>query len=128
VTHVVAAVIEADGRFLLTRRPAGTHLAGLWEFPGGKVDAGETHEQALTREVQEELGVEASVGPLVFQVAHEYPDRVIALYFYGCRLLGTPQPLLGQEMRWVRRDELRSLDFPPADDALITRLSSGVPE
>ena len=121
---VVAAVIESDGRLLVTRRQEGTHLAGLWEFPGGKVDAGESHAEALVREIREELGVGSTAGALVFDVRHEYHDRVVALYFYECRLDGDPVPQLGQQMRWVTRDELGELAFPPADDALITKLRS----
>lgn len=119
---VVAAVIEEDGQFLLTRRQPGVHLAGMWEFPGGKIDPAETHAAALEREMREELDTGVTVGALVFHSTHEYPDRTIALYFYRCALVGTPRPLLGQEMRWVPRHELPSLDFPPADAALITLL------
>ena len=119
---VVAAVIEEDGRFLVTRRPHGVHLAGMWEFPGGKIDAGETHAAALQRELREELDTDVDVGELIFDVTHEYPDRAVALYFYRCGLRGVPRPLLGQEMRWVARDELSSLGFPPADEELITLL------
>ena len=124
---VVAAVIEKDGRFLLTRRQPGVHLEGMWEFPGGKIDEGESHAHALRREIREELGADVEVGGLVFEITHEYPERTIALYFYECTLVGEPRPLLGQEMRWVARQELRSLGFPPADAELITRLTeSGV--
>ncbi len=127
MTPVVAAVIERDDRFFLTRRHAGTHLEGLWEFPGGKVDAGETHQEALRREIREELGATIEVHDLVFEITHDYPDRTIVLFFYRCTLTGEPRPLLGQEMRWVRRQELPSLGFPPADGELITRLTeSGV--
>ena len=127
MTPVVAAVIERDDRFFLTRRHAGTHLEGLWEFPGGKVDAGETHQEALRREIREELGATIEVHDLVFEITHEYPDRTIMLFFYRCTLTGEPRPLLGQEMRWVRRQELPSLGFPPADGELITLLTeSGV--
>lgn len=119
---VVAAVIEEDNRFLLTRRQPGVHLAGMWEFPGGKIDSAETHAAALNREIKEELDTGVAVGDLVFHTTHEYPDRTVALYFYRCTLVGTPRPLLGQEMRWVPRDELASLGFPPADEALITLL------
>jgi mutator protein MutT len=127
VIAVVAAVIEQDGRFLLTRRQPGVHLEGMWEFPGGKIDEGESHEHALRREIREELGADVEVRDLVFDITHEYPERTIALYFYECALVGEPRPLLGQEMRWVARHELRSLGFPPADAELITRLTeSGV--
>ena len=119
---VVAAVIEEDDRFLLTRRQPGVHLAGMWEFPGGKIDPAETHAAALEREMREELDTGVTVAELVFHATHEYPDRTIALYFYRCTLVGTPRPLLGQEMRWVPRNELASLGFPPADEALITLL------
>ena len=119
---VVAAVIEENDRFLLTRRQPGVHLAGLWEFPGGKIDPAETHAAALNREIKEELDAGVAVGDLVFHTTHAYPDRTVALYFYRCTLAGTPRPLLGQEMRWVPRDELASLGFPPADEALITLL------
>lgn len=119
---VVAAVIEEANRFLLTRRPPGVHLAGLWEFPGGKIDPAETHAAALNREIKEELDAGVAVGDLVLQTTHEYSDRNIALYFYRCTLIGTPRPLLGQEMRWVPRGELAALGFPPADEALITLL------
>jgi 8-oxo-dGTP diphosphatase len=121
---VVAAVIEQDGSFLLTRRLDGTHLAGFWEFPGGKIAGGETHAEALTRELREELDSKIEVGPLVFETEHDYADRSISLHFYRCTLHGSPRPLLGQEMRWVPRTELRSLDFPPADAELIARLRS----
>jgi 8-oxo-dGTP diphosphatase len=123
VTSVVAAVIEVDGEFLVTRRLEGAHMAGLWEFPGGKIDQGETHEQALTRELLEELDAAVEVGALLFEVTHAYPDRTVALHFYRCALKGIPRPLLGQEMRWVARSDLRGLGFPPADEELVRRLS-----
>ena len=120
--HVVAAVVERDGCFLVTRRQAGTHLAGLWEFPGGKVAPGESHDAALRREMQEELGTDVAVRAMVSTAAHAYDDRHVTLHFYECDLAGTPRPLLGQEMRWVARRDLGSLQFPPADDELIGRL------
>lgn len=124
---VVAAVIEREERFLVTRRPTGVHLAGLWEFPGGKIDPDESHHAALKREIREELDADVEVGELAFATTHAYPDRTIALYFYRCTLVGEPRPLLGQEMRWVARSELPLLGFPPADAELIERLTkSGV--
>jgi 8-oxo-dGTP diphosphatase len=123
VIVVVAAVIEENGAFLVTRRQKGVHLAGLWEFPGGKIDEGETHAQALIREIREELDVDVDVDRLVFHVTHEYEDRAVALYFYRCTLLGTPRPLLGQQMQWVPRAGLAALGFPPADEALIRLLT-----
>jgi 8-oxo-dGTP diphosphatase len=124
VIIVVAAVIEEDGAFLVTRRQHGVHLAGLWEFPGGKIDEGETHAVALVREIREELDADVDVGDLVFEVTHAYDDRIVALYFYRCTLRGIPRPLLGQEMRWVARADLATLGFPPADEELITLLTA----
>jgi mutator protein MutT len=122
VIVVVAAVIEQHNTFLVTQRPAGTHLAGLWEFPGGKLEQSETHAQCLQRELREELGVDVEVGDLEFYTAHDYSDRTVALYFYRCALAGPPSALLGQQMRWVSREELPTLGFPPADKELIQRL------
>jgi len=119
---VVAAVIERDGALLVTRRQPGVHLEGLWEFPGGKIDPAETHVDALRREIVEELAVDVAVRDLVLATSHAYPDRTVVLYFYNCDLQGTPTPLLGQEMRWVRREELAGLAFPPADEELIAML------
>ena len=122
VLPVVAAVIEQGGRFLVTRRRPDVHLGGMWEFPGGKIDPSEEHDAALRRELREELGVDVTVGDLVHQTTHSYPERTVALFFYRCALKGKPQPLLGQEMRWVGREELPRLGFPPADAELIDRL------
>ena len=124
---VVAAVIEQNDRFLITRRQNGVHLAGLWEFPGGKIDPAETHADALRREMREELDTDVEIGQLVFDVTHAYPDRTVTLYFYRCTLKGVPRPLLGQEMRWVPRAELASLGFPPADEELIRLLAGTEP-
>ena len=120
---VVAAIIEDDGRFLVTRRQAGVHLEGLWEFPGGKIDHGETHESALRREIREELDAAVEVGELVLATTHAYDEKTVTLYFYRCRLLDAAQPMLGQEMRWVGRHELRTLPFPAADEELIRILT-----
>jgi mutator protein MutT len=119
---VVAAVIERDDAFLLTLRPAGTHLAGYWEFPGGKCHPSETHAEALRRELFEELDIVAGVGARVFSVTHAYPDRNVELHFYTCSFEGDPKPMLGQEMRWVTRSELGGLQFPEADAELIAKL------
>jgi 8-oxo-dGTP diphosphatase len=120
---VTAAVIDRDGRFLVTRRQQGVHLEGYWEFPGGKCDTGESLEACLARELREELDVEARVGAEVFTTTHTYLDRRVELHFLRCELNGEPRPQLGQDMRWVSRDELASLEFPPADAELIQRLS-----
>jgi 8-oxo-dGTP diphosphatase len=120
---VTAAVVERSGAYLVTRRLRGTHLEGLWEFPGGKCEQGETHEGCLVRELREELGCDAVVGAKLLEVAHEYPERTVELHFFRCELTGQPQPLLGQEIRWVGRADLRALEFPPADDELIQLLA-----
>jgi len=122
---VAAAVVSRDGRFLVTRRQAGVHLEGLWEFPGGKCVPGESVAACVRRELQEELGTDAVAGRELLAVAHEYPERRIELHFLACELTHEPVPLLGQEMRWVAREELRSLQFPPADDELIALLQRG---
>jgi 8-oxo-dGTP diphosphatase len=119
---VAAAVIERDGAFLVTRRLKGAHLEGCWEFPGGKCDSGESHVACLEREIVEELDAAVRVGAELFSVEHAYPDRVVELHFFACELAGEPRPVLGQEMRWVRREELGSLEFPPADEELIQSL------
>ena len=127
MTVVVAAVIEDRGRFLVTRRQAGVHLAGLWEFPGGKIDPEETHGDALRREIKEELDADVAVGELVLSTAHTYPEKAVSLFFYYCTLTATPRPVLGQEMRWVTREEIGALGFPAADEEVIrvlTRRSS----
>jgi mutator protein MutT len=120
---VVAAVIERDGAFLLTLRLEGTHLEGHWEFPGGKVHPGETHTEALCRELREELDVVAEVGERVHHVTHAYPEKTVELHFYRCRLEGEPKPMMGQAMQWVPRHELRELPLPDADRDLIAMLT-----
>jgi 8-oxo-dGTP diphosphatase len=124
---VVAAVIERDGAFLLARRPAGTHLANQWEFPGGKVEPGERLDEGLRRELLEELAVHALVGREILTTTHAYPERTVQLHFFECEIEGEPQPLLAQEIRWVPRSELPRLELPEADAALIRQLAR-VPE
>jgi 8-oxo-dGTP diphosphatase len=120
---VVAAVIERDDRFLVTRRQDGVHLAGMWEFPGGKVADGESHAAALRREMLEELDADVAVGGLVLECSHAYPEKTVTLFFYRCELRGTARPMIGQQMEWVKRKELAALTFPAADDELIRILS-----
>lgn len=125
---VVAAVIEDNGRFLVTRRPAGVHLGGLWEFPGGKTAPAEDHLDGLRREILEELAVDVAVHELIHATTHQYEDRVVSLYFYRCTIEQAPSAALGQEMRWVDARELRMLEFPPADVELIRKLTVGTRE
>ena len=120
---VTAAVVERDGAFLVTRRPDGAHLAGQWEFPGGKCEADETLDECLRREMLEELCVNVVVGRELLVTQHHYPERSVELHFFACEMSGEPQPALGQEVRWAVRAELPALDLPAADAALIALLT-----
>ena len=124
VIEVVAALIQdGEGRYLITRRRGGSHLAGMWEFPGGKREPGEPLEDAMRRELTEELSASFGVGEKVETVRWEYPERTVVIHFYRCRLeSGTIEPLESQAMDWVAPERLRELDFPPADRELIARL------
>ncbi|MFD0849130.1 8-oxo-dGTP diphosphatase MutT [Sphingosinicella xenopeptidilytica] len=124
---VAAALIDRDGRVLLAERPAGKHLAGTWEFPGGKVEAGETPEAALIRELHEELGIETEascLAPATF-ASHAYEHFHLVLMLYVCRKWqGTPHGHDGQRLRWERVNDLFSIDMPPADRPLIGTLAA----
>jgi 8-oxo-dGTP diphosphatase len=124
---VAAAVMVEGGRVLLTQRKAGTHLAGAWEFPGGKVEEGEDPRDALRRELREEIGVDVSVGDVVEVSFHRYEDvdkAVILLFYEASRAAGSPDPraLDVAALRWAGRDELRDVDFPPADVAVLAKV------
>ena len=123
---VVAGLIRDErGRYLITRRRQGTHLAGLWEFPGGKCEPDESLEQSLRRELAEELGARFVVGELVETVRWTYPEKTVVLSFFRCRLEeGAIEPREGQLMQWVRPEDLGAYAFPPADAALLTRLAA----
>ncbi len=125
MVEVVAAVIERDGRLLITRRPPGAHLAGFWEFPGGKREPGERAVAALEREIREELGARVTVGGVIDTVEWPYPEKRVRISFFRCALDGEPAPPPGLEMAWVTPDELTRYEFPPADAALIARLRAG---
>jgi 8-oxo-dGTP diphosphatase len=120
---VTAAVIQRGDEFFVTRRQRGVHLEGLWEFPGGKCDPGEALEDCLRREIREELDTDAHIGEELLVCTHDYPERIVELHFFAAELLGAPRPMLDQEMRWVPRAELRTLQFTPADDELIDLLT-----
>jgi 8-oxo-dGTP diphosphatase len=117
-----AALIDGEGRVLLARRPEGKNMAGLWEFPGGKVHANETPEAALARELKEELGVQTSTGclwPLTF-ASHAYADFHLLMPLFACRQWqGEPQGKERQELAWVRKEQLKDYPLPPADIALV---------
>jgi 8-oxo-dGTP diphosphatase len=123
-TVLVAAValIDKDGRVLLAQRPEGKSLAGLWEFPGGKVEKGETPEEALIRELTEELGIntwESCLAPLTF-ASHKYDDFHLLMPLFACRKWqGIPQGIEGQKLTWVRANKLKEYPMPPADIPLI---------
>ena len=119
------ALIDADSRVLLARRPEGKAMAGLWEFPGGKVDEGETPEAALIRELHEELGIdthESCLAPIGF-ASHGYDDFHLLMPLFVCRKwLGDPEPREGQELAWVRPNRIREYEMPPADVPLVAQL------
>ena len=119
---VAVALVDVDGRVLVSERPAGKQLAGLWEFPGGKVEPGERPEETLIRELAEELGIqveEPCLAPLTF-ASHAYPDFHLLMPLYVCRRwTGTPRSMEGQALKWVRPKALRDLAMPPADAPLI---------
>ena len=116
------ALIDRDSRLLLAQRPEGKSMAGLWEFPGGKVEQGETPEAALVRELHEELGIEtwtSCLAPLTF-ASHSYDDFHLLMPLFACRKWeGTPQSREGQALKWVRANDLRQFPMPPADIPLI---------
>jgi 8-oxo-dGTP diphosphatase len=116
------ALVDADGRVLITERPEGKQLAGLWEFPGGKVEPGETPEETVVRELREELGIETKVAclaPLTF-ASHAYETFNLLMPLYVCRRFwGTPEGREGQKLKWVRPRDMRNYPMPPADAPLI---------
>jgi len=125
VLVAAVALVDADGRVLLAERPQGKHLAGLWEFPGGKVHAGETPEAALIRELKEELGIETDakcLAPFTF-ASHAYPDFHLLMPLYVCRVWqGIVRPLEGQRLAWTRIEDIGSYPMPPADLPLVAML------
>jgi 8-oxo-dGTP diphosphatase len=124
--EVSAGLVWRDGRLLIAQRKAGTHLGGLWEFPGGKRHPDETWEACLARELREELAIDVQVHGLFFEVRHTYPDKTIHLRFFECSLIrGEPQPIDCAACKWVTHEELGAHEFPAADAALIGRLATG---
>ena len=125
VLVVACALVDADGRVLLARRPPGRSLAGLWEFPGGKVEKGERPEEALIREMSEELGItiaEPCLAPLTF-ASYTYPEFHLLMPLYACRRwTGSPTGREGQELAWVRPNRLSEYPMPPADEPLRAML------
>ena len=121
--EVSAALIFRQGKILITQRPTDTHLGGLWEFPGGKRESGESFESCLLREIREELGVEIAVGNLFEEITHAYAEKSVHLKFFICELLtGEPRPLGCAAIKWVGKPELANYDFPAADARLLEKL------
>ena len=121
--RVVAAVIEHEGRYLITQRRPNAVLPLLWEFPGGKVEEGETDAAALLREVAHRLGVEIAAGQLISFVSHPYEKYTVDLYLYECRITsGTPQPKAVHAFKWVTSAEFDQHPFTPADEASMNKL------
>jgi 8-oxo-dGTP diphosphatase len=125
VLVAACALVDVDGRVLIAQRPPGKAMAGLWEFPGGKVEDGEQPEQTLIRELKEELGItvtEACLAPLTF-ASHSYPDFHLLMPLYVCRRWeGMVSPTEGQSVTWVKPNRLRDYEMPPADVPLIAHL------
>ncbi len=121
--EVAAALVFDSDRLLIAQRPPGVHLEGLWEFPGGKREPGETYEACLLREIREELGCEVLVGPMLHEAEHAYPEKCVRIRFFQCQLVsGIPEPLECAALRWVSPDSLGQFQFPEADQALIEQL------
>ena len=125
VLVAACALVDPDARVLIAQRPMGKPMAGLWEFPGGKIEAGERPEQTLVRELKEELGIAVNVAclaPLTF-ASHTYPDFHLLMPLYVCRRWeGTVRAVEGQKITWVRANRLRDYPMPPADEPLISHL------
>lgn len=118
--NVAAGLIFRKGKILICKRPEGSHLAGYWEFPGGKQEKGETLEECLSREIKEELGIEIDAEKQMITVQHEYEIKQVTLHFFRCRTLkGTPRAREGQEIRWVDQEDLSKYRFPPPDLRVI---------
>ena len=123
--HVAAGLICREGRILITKRPEGSHLAGFWEFPGGKQEDGETLEGCLEREIQEELGIRVKAGELLYSLQHEYESKIISLYLFRCpHFQGQPTALEAEDVRWVAVQDLGKFKFPPPDLKIIDFLNS----
>jgi len=127
--EVSAGLVFRSGKLLITQRRPQDHLGGLWEFPGGKREPGETYQQCLLRELREELGVEVIVGEVVEELTHAYPEKVVHLQFFRCTLAVAspePQPHGCQALAWVAREELLDYTFPAADARLLHRLRTEI--
>ena len=124
IVEVSAGLVFRDGKLLITQRPANGHLAGLWEFPGGKLERGETFEMALHRELMEELGIEVAILGLIESITHRYPEKTVHLQFYRCAWKRhEPQAIGCPALAWVTRESLANYEFPAADATLLDQLT-----
>ncbi|MBA4149488.1 MAG: 8-oxo-dGTP diphosphatase MutT [Verrucomicrobia bacterium] len=123
IIEVAAGLVFREGKLLITQRCKGAHLAGLWEFPGGKREPGETYEECLRRELQEELGSEVTVGELIESLSHDYLEKSVHLKFFRCLLLkNEPSPIGCDAVAWITAAELDDYPFPEADARLLEKL------
>ncbi len=124
--QVTAALLKRDGHWLITQRLAGSHLAGLWEFPGGKQNEGESLEECLVREIEEETGLRVVVGEKKRDVVHHYTDQSVHLHFFSCRPIeGDPRPIGCADIAWIRPEEFADYAFPPADEPVVSDIVEG---
>jgi 8-oxo-dGTP diphosphatase len=123
--EVVAAVVLRNGSVLLCQRQDGPHLPLLWEFPGGKVDPGETPREALARELREELDVGATIGALIAEVEHHYPEKSVRIRFFHATISGEPRAVIHRELRWIERAALSDYEVPPANRTVVEMVRDG---
>lgn len=125
VIEVAAGLVFREGKLLITQRCKGSHLEGLWEFPGGKVEPNESYEECLRRELREELGIEVAVGGLLESISHDYPEKSVHLKFFKCTLVqNEPSPIGCDAVAWVTASQLVQYAFPDADARLLAKLRS----
>lgn len=123
MTVVVAGLLIQEGQILIAQRPLDKHMGGCWEFPGGKLERGETPEEALRRELREELDIEVDVGRIYHAVAHSYPEKDVLLLFYRCRLLrGVPRAVEEAQVRWAKKEELDAFHWADADWPVVRQI------
>lgn len=123
---MVACIIEREGRFLITQRKKESHLGHLWEFPGGKIEAGESPQDCAVRECREEIGIEVRAGEVIEEVKHRYPEIEVHLYFMKCEwVAGEPRPLDCADLAWATPEEFSRYRFPEADRGIIERYVQG---
>ena len=122
MTDVVAALIWKDNKFLICQRPAHKKRGLLWEFAGGKTEPGETREDALKRELMEELKLEVEIGDVFMELVHEYPDITVNLILYNCTALNEPEKIEHNDLKWIHPSEIESFDFCPTDTDILAKI------